>query len=893
MGATNEAPTIISLAYNGCVLVAGLAFFSFFRFKRAWIYFHRFLVATVPPPKLRLGPFEWITQTFSIPDGCVLQSVGMDGYFFLRYIWLWVRVSGIVGFVSMLVLLPIYRTGGLDQVGLNRFMIINTNHEYALWIAVVMLYVTVSFSLYEIRKLILDLREIREQYLKCNSAPEEYSVLVLGLDEEIDSEAKLACLFNRMYPGCIYRVSMVRYCSKLGKAIRGRDSVIFKMDRLHAKINKLEAKIDSAKESNPKKVEGLEKQKAAVLKEWEKAKDRLREVNEKLIEVRTGKAFEEGEEDDESVEESKLLRKMQWRKHKTYFEKYPNARHLIDASVAEAESLDFDTEGDNPVNYNTKNLTREQIKLYKNIPYFNAGFVTFSSRSAAAAAIQVVHSHRTGSYRVEQAPQPKAVYWGPLTMDRKKRRRRKFLSALITFTCIAFYAVPALLLQKLAQIDTTSDKNDSTDTSNDNTDMSKAAVSGVLPSLLLSLTVGLIPTFVELLARFAGYYSRGLVDSYVYKTMRFYQFFNVFLVAVIGGAVINQLDEIKENGLSRTLGENLPGQSTFFFNYLVYKICTGFPLELLNFYSQLSSTLKLVLKFTKRQRDATKILGRSKKLGKRYATILVFVLIYMSYCTIAPLLVLPSIAYFCGSYIVYKYQLLYVYSPSYEDGGMLFPAVIKDSVYSVLFAIAAVGGLFSFRGQDRYAYACIPIWVVAILYVFYIDRLLSEFRFLGLMDGCIEDEERQAAREVQGNSTGDLKCLKNCQFTNLPFLDKGDAYIDPNIAIEPDEWQPYTHKKFSDRLMENCGFTSIFDENTVVSPDGRSTSWTGNGVSDLGEGVCLDLENTQTAIQGSLSDDKMKLQHPYAVPPDVNENEDADDAAEGEADIHELKSPHE
>ena len=70
----------------------------------------------------------------------------------------------------------------------------------------------------------------------------------------------------------------------------------------------------------------------------------------------------------------------------------------------------------------------------------------------------------------------------------------------------------------------------------------------------------------------------------------------------------------------------------------------------------------------------------------RFPTQLLVVVIVFTYAVICPVILPVGLAYFVGALIVYKKQVLYVYTPVYESGGAMFPGVIQRSLFGLVCA---------------------------------------------------------------------------------------------------------------------------------------------------------------------------------------------------------------
>ena len=69
--------------------------------------------------------------------------------------------------------------------------------------------------------------------------------------------------------------------------------------------------------------------------------------------------------------------------------------------------------------------------------------------------------------------------------------------------------------------------------------------------------------------------------------------------------------------------------------------------------------------------------------GWEYPTQMLVILICFTYATISPIILLFGAMYFFAALMVYKKQVLYVYTRHYESGGDLFPLVCDRTIVGV------------------------------------------------------------------------------------------------------------------------------------------------------------------------------------------------------------------
>ena len=75
----------------------------------------------------------------------------------------------------------------------------------------------------------------------------------------------------------------------------------------------------------------------------------------------------------------------------------------------------------------------------------------------------------------------------------------------------------------------------------------------------------------------------------------------------------------------------------------------------------------------------------------------------MVYACISPLLMPFCVLFFSASYMMYKYQLLYVYVNAYQSGGEMWYMVFSKSILGLMFAACAMLSFFSLDVMNSYS----------------------------------------------------------------------------------------------------------------------------------------------------------------------------------------------
>lgn len=174
------------------------------------------------------------------------------------------------------------------------------------------------------------------------------------------------------------------------------------------------------------------------------------------------------------------------------------------------------------------------------------------------------------------------------------------------------------------------------------------------------------------------------------------------------------------------LGKSVPAVSLYFCNLMIVKIFAAIPIEMLRPWQL--STIHIMYasmdtrKATRRDLRSGAFFAWPMLYGWVYPQLLMVLMIMMTYSTIAPLLPPFGVLFFMFAYVMYKYQLLYVYINEYQSGGFMWYAVFSRCIVALLFASITLLGYLFLQIDD--AYLAGPFWFllplpVAIVYFWY------------------------------------------------------------------------------------------------------------------------------------------------------------------------------
>jgi Calcium-dependent channel, 7TM region, putative phosphate len=124
-------------------------------------------------------------------------------------------------------------------------------------------------------------------------------------------------------------------------------------------------------------------------------------------------------------------------------------------------------------------------------------------------------------------------------------------------------------------------------------------------------------------------------------------------------------------------------------------------------------TLSTPKKLTQRELDWVYRL-ENVQYGWEFPTQLLVVVIVFTYAIMCPVILPFGLIYFLGALVVYKKQILYVYSPVYESGGTLFPLAVQRSLFGLVCGQMTFLAYMTTKGSKYQPLAMLPLPIITI-----------------------------------------------------------------------------------------------------------------------------------------------------------------------------------
>jgi Late exocytosis, associated with Golgi transport/Cytosolic domain of 10TM putative phosphate transporter len=160
-------------------------------------------------------PLDWIKTVYGVSWAQVRHKAGLDGYFFLRYIRMNVRITAVSTFWFFLVLVPIYASGNNNvATGWYHFSIQNLkSNDFSIWVPCVFLYLFSAFCCFCMKQEYRHYLELRQDFLARGSShvhpQHHYSLMIENIPAELRSDSALKEYFDKLFPGRVHSATVV------------------------------------------------------------------------------------------------------------------------------------------------------------------------------------------------------------------------------------------------------------------------------------------------------------------------------------------------------------------------------------------------------------------------------------------------------------------------------------------------------------------------------------------------------------------------------------------------------------------------------------------------------------------------------------------------------------
>ena len=373
-------------------------------------------------------------------------------------------------------------------------------------------------------------------------------------------------------------------------------------------------------------------------------------------------------------------------------------------------------------------------------PVMKAAFIQFNNQVAAHMACQAAAHHlpkQMTPRTVEIAPQD--VIWDNMAINWWDGWFRSVLVMVIVLGMIVLWAFPVAWTASLSNIDALISKLPWLGFLENNPTVFSAvkAIAGVLPAIVLSILLALVPIILNLLAGLQGAKTGSQKTELVQQYYFLFLFVQVFLVVSITSSTWHVISNVNDIGSSLTstpqiLADNLPKAANYFFSYMILQALSTSSGTLLQIGTLFVwYILARLLDSTARAKWSRNVTLPSVTWGSFFPVYTNFACIALIYSVVAPIISIFAIITFSLLWVAHRYNMLYVTRFENDTGGVLYPRAINQTFTGLYVMELCLIGLFFLVTDESGANAGFPqaivMIVVLVLTVVYQYLLNSSF----------------------------------------------------------------------------------------------------------------------------------------------------------------------
>jgi hypothetical protein len=306
----------------------------------------------------------------------------------------------------------------------------------------------------------------------------------------------------------------------------------------------------------------------------------------------------------------------------------------------------------------------------------STAFVTFNTRVSKAISYQMLLSHKYFLMVIATAPNPKDIIPDNVSIPLTQIVARRRIADGTLILGALFWSFVVASINGLSNLDKIAE-DVSWLQSYSGTPLYEI-FNEYLAVLVLLILLALLPLIFDIIARnYECLKTESAIQNSIMARYFYYQLANVF-VSVGSGTIFSSLNEILKSPerLAAILGENLPQVSVYFANLVITRSLLGLPIEMLRVWPLLSilgvKTCSDRKKMTRRELRTGVFYDPPIYYGWCYPQVMMVLMIVMTYSTIAPFLMPICAVFFAFCYLMYKYQLLYVFINDFQSGGFMW-----------------------------------------------------------------------------------------------------------------------------------------------------------------------------------------------------------------------------
>ncbi|KAG7665999.1 SPO75 [[Candida] subhashii] len=443
-------------------------------------------------------------------------------------------------------------------------------------------------------------------------------------------------------------------------------------------------------------------------------------------------------------------------------------------------------------------IDEEKLKLANGqLRKHNKTFVEFTTQEGAYIAHQCLLSQSQGHLdKTLIEINPADIIWRNVSRnDGVACKFEKYLVTVVFICIIILYVIPVSLIGLVSQIPLLTQLMPFLKWIYHFPEEARATISGFLPSILLTILTEIVMYTFRFLTYYKGKTTGCEAELDLQKWYFAFLFVQQFLVVTISSSVTVICRQIidQPTSIPVLLATNLPKSATFFFQYIclrAFAFCGNNFLRIGQL--TLSNTLYKIIDNTPRRKFKRVTSLPKIKWGTTFSVYSIYACIRISYSIVSPLISIFIIFFLCLSILYYKYALKYVYSHinESETTGRLYPIALLHLYTGIYCLECCLIGVFFLSKDKKGSY---PMrthgWIMTgILFLTIFTNTLIYNRYIPHFSNLpiLSDKIYKETPQKQDNQVCDEPDSTSTYYSNRKLM-----YLHPAFKYEPPKlWLP-------------------------------------------------------------------------------------------------------
>jgi hypothetical protein len=363
---------------------------------------------------------------------------------------------------------------------------------------------------------------------------------------------------------------------------------------------------------------------------------------------------------------------------------------------------------------------RERV-LADNSAFGSAAFVTFRSRRDSQMALDLRFETSTASFTMEYPPDPTDVRYSDLLQDPRRRQTLHVIGyVLIALLFVSFFPIIGglsflLNLENLRRVS-------SFNYIMVHLPVVQSLLEGVFATLALSLFMSFLPTILRaILTTCFSLDSETLSQYYLQQWYFWFQVVFVLLITAVGSSLWERTQAIYDHPqmVFNVLAQNLPYASRFYINYTVLQWATN-TLNLTRYVNLLKFVgLRAVCDDDRARELAEPEDGDYYGIGSRSARLTLILVVGLVFCTLTPVILIPTFCFFFICRFVYTYLMVFAETRKVDLGGYFWCLQLRHVQLCMPIYICTMAGVLFHKSASQWPGV---IALSSILYLVYSYR---------------------------------------------------------------------------------------------------------------------------------------------------------------------------